>query len=386
MSSLFKLISQTARDLVDLLLPRPGYKDMYSFAFLVHPRDKRDMNRRFPFLAKTPNWLNRFIQHHFWPITVSNITGLKSQADATEIPGFVITIPMTADEMLKNRVRAKKQILRATKLARNKGAKIVGLGALTSSLSRGGLDLLGVSGIAVTTGHAYTGYTVTQTLLKQLKDAQIDYTNTKYTIGIVGAAGSVGSISAEILVRAGIQSLLLIDIDRKMDSVNTLKTQLLSLNPKLKIKSTNDMSVLRDAIGIITATNAPEALVKGTYISKGTIIVDDAQPSDISPELYERNDVLVLEAGAVHTPGISTNFNMGLAHRNDNFCCLAEVLILASRKHVHNFVINRATFDDVTHIQEGGSKLGFTLAQAQNEHGLVPEEKIKHVASLVQKR
>ncbi|MBF05547.1 hypothetical protein CL644_02465 [bacterium] len=386
MGSLFKLISQTARDLVYLLIPRHGYKNMYAFAFLVHPRDERDMHRRFPFLAKTPAWLKRLIQHYFWPITVSHITGLRSVESEEEIPGFVITIPMTANEMLKNRERAKKQIIRATTLARNKGSKIVGLGALTSSLSRGGLDLLGINGIAVTTGHAYTGYTVTQTLLKQLDNAQINYKEKNHTIAIVGAAGSVGSISAEILVHSGVESLLLIDIDRKMESVNNLKTQLLSLDQNLKIECSTNMGALKNALGVITATNAPDTLVKDKHISAGTIIVDDAQPSDISPELYDREDVLVLEAGAVHTPNISTNFNMGLANRNDNFCCLAEVLILASKKHVHNFVINRATLSDVEHIRKGGDELGFTLAKAQNEHGVIPKEKIQRVASLAQKR
>jgi len=384
MSSFLNFLVHTSRDAYNLVFPVRNAKELYAFAFLVHPRDERDMVRRFAFLAKAPKWVRKGIQHYFWPVTVSKITGLISNIENAEVPGFVISIPMTADEMLKHRERAKKQIVRATRLARNKGAKIVGLGALTSSLSRGGLDLLGVPGIAVTTGHAYTGHTVTETLLRQLRNAQVSLDTCP--IAIVGAAGSVGSISAEILVQAGITTLYLVDIDRKMDAVKDLTDRLTATHSNISIDYGSDMAVLKKAVGIITATNTPDALVKDIHVSPGTILVDDAQPSDISPELYDKDDVVVLEAGAVRTPNISSNFNMGLANRNDNFCCLAEVLILASNKHVHNFVINRATLKDVDHIKKGGDALGFTLADPQNEHGLVAPEKIAHVATLLRAR
>jgi len=387
MGSLAPLIKQTARDFINLLIPRVGFRESYEFAFLVHPRDEKDMVLRFPFLAKMSPWLLKVVQHHFWPVTVSNITGLRSQKTHSDIQGYVISIPMTATEMLQNRKRAKKQIHKAARLARNKGAKIIGLGALTSSLTRGGLDLLDIPGIAVTTGHAYTGYSVTQTLLLQLKNAGIDLsTAVNCPIAIVGAAGSVGSISAELLAEEGAASLLLIDIDRKSASLDKLKQKLAEKYPGLTVQCSQDMKLLKSACGIITATNTPDALVRNEHVSDGTIVVDDAQPSDISPELLERDKVLVLEAGAVHTPNISANFNMGLVNKDDNFCCLAEVLILASNEHIHNFVINRATLADVAHIREAGEALQFKPSVPQNEHGLVAKEKIHTVSTLLKAR
>lgn len=386
MISSLRLLHATARDLVNTLLPTRDAKTSYRFAFLVHPRDAHDMAKKFPFLAYSPRWLRRFIEHHFWPVTVSKITGLTSLATQKPVEGFVVSIPMTAPEMMRNKKRALHHIRRATQLARNKGAKIIGLGALTSSLSRGGLDLIDIPGISITTGHAYTGYTVTAALLKQLQSARVALHDTSCHIGIVGAAGSIGSISAEILAQEGVTRLTLIDIERKMNAVEELKNTLSQRHPELTIQCTQDMSALRDTVGVITATNAPDALVTNAYISDGTIIVDDAQPSDIAPELLDRDTVLVLEAGAVHTPGISVNFDMGLADSYDNFCCLAEVLILAARRHTHNFVIHRATLEDVRHIQQGGEELGFAVATPQNERGTIPEEKLQAVYTLVQRR
>lgn len=386
MASLLRLFASTARDLQDTILPNPLAQKEYRFAFLVHPRDARDIAKKFPFLAKSPLWLQRLIEHHFWPVTVSKITGLTSLVDKTPVEGFVVSIPMTASEMMANKDVALRHIRRATKFARNKGAKIIGLGALTSSLSRGGLDLVDIQGISVTTGHAYTGHTVTSALLNQLREARIDFNSAACVVGIVGAAGSIGSISAELLAAAGVRKLVLIDIDRKMPAVEELRHRLRGEYSHLEIQCTQDMSTLRNTIGVITATNTPDALVRSEHITDGTIIVDDAQPTDIAPELLDRDAVLVLEAGAVHTPNISSNFDMGLAGKHDNFCCLAEVLILAAHHHTHNFVINRATIADVQHIQKGGDELGFTIASPQNEKGLIPKEKIAFVHQHVQAR
>ena len=102
----------------------------------------------------------------YWPVTLSKITGLKSIATGKSLYGFIITIPLTARQMMENRQLALRKIIQGTKLAEKLGARLIGLGGLTSSLSKGGLDLLEKININVTTGHAYTAYNVTQTFLK----------------------------------------------------------------------------------------------------------------------------------------------------------------------------------------------------------------------------
>ena len=41
---------------------------------------------------------------------------------------------------------------------------------------------------------------------------------------------------------------------------------------------------IKEAEFIITATNAPEAVVTSEDLKSGAVIIDDAQPSDVSPE------------------------------------------------------------------------------------------------------
>ena len=115
-------------------------------------------------------------------------------------------------------------------------------------------------------------------------------------------------------------------------------------------------------------------------------MLDDAQPSDVDPEVLIRDDVLVVNAGVVHTPDIRSHFNFGLADARDNFCCMAEVLILAAQEWQDHFVIGRgADLKLVDYIAELAKDTNFRLAEAQNAHGFIPKEKIKRVITIMRK-
>ncbi len=322
------------------------------------------------------------IELYFWPVTVSHITGLSVKGHG--IDGYVISIPMTADTMLRHRERALRQIRSAVKLARSRGAKIVGLGALTSSLSRGGMDLIDIPGVAITTGHAYTGYTVTETLLAFIRLSQLPVNS--ITVAIVGAAGSIGTISAHILARSGVVNFIFVDVYRKHDIMHAVAEDVRSQNAFANISISNEIVAIRDAQFIITATNAPDVLVKVEHVTPGTIIVDDAQPSDVDDAVLSSDTIVVAAAGAVYTEGISANFPMGLQHKYDNFCCMAEVLILAANHRTDHYVINKPTLALVDEIANMGNELGFRISAFQNNHGLIRQEKIDSVLRLLKTR
>lgn len=378
-----KLISDLLRDVVVLYTPAFARRAQpYSFAFIVHPRTERDILRKLPFLRSLPLWMRLAFQRYWFPGTVSPITGLTAK-DGSIIPGYVISIPMAADLMLKERERALLQIRRAVMLARNRGAKIVGLGALTSSLTRGGLALTDIEGVAITTGHAFTGHTVSQTMLAYMR--LCDVAPHTATVTIVGAAGSIGSTTALLLHEAGVRSFVLVDLARKHDRVHALEKQLAQLGD-VSCVVTDDISVVSSSVWIVTATNTPEALIRREQVTPGTVIVDDAQPSDVDEALFHVRDVLVASAGAVLTPGIRSNFPMGLMGPEENYCCLAEVLLLAHDKRDTHFVLERATLDHVHQVAAAGKELGFTVAPFQNEHGYIEPEKLEHVKRLVRER
>src|SRR5665213_4600640 len=146
---------QAFQDLFVRILPAREKKSPYRFAFIVHPRSRHDVTRKYPFFKYVPDSLASLIMRYFWPVTLSQMTGLKSRIDGKEIPGYLIAVLTTARQMVEDRRLALKRITQACVLAEKKGAKIVGLGGLTSSFSRGGLDLVDKLSINITTGHAY---------------------------------------------------------------------------------------------------------------------------------------------------------------------------------------------------------------------------------------
>lgn len=356
----------------------------YSFAFLVHSRNHHDIYRKYPFFKFLPKNLGLWIMENLWPITLSKVTGLETVGDRKPVKGYVLGITMTAHQMMNNRPKALKKIRDAIHLARGKGVTLVGLGGLTSSLSTGGHELLDIQNINVTTGHAYTAYNVTQTLFKVVELFKAP--KEEVTVAIVGAAGSVGMLCADIVARAGYRNIVLVDLERKLTSVKDHLPVLYGLNPSLCVEVTSDITYVKKSDILITATNTIEALITPDLVTPGMVIVDDAQPSDIHPDVLKISDVLVLEAGVVHTPGINSNFNYGLKKRTDNFCCMAELLILASHSWNNHYVVKRATLAHVDEISEWGKELGFKVASFQNFQESITQAKLKKVKKIFQKK
>ena len=355
----------------------------YQFAFIVNSRNHSDIYRKYPGFKWIPKSLALFIMKHMWPITLSKVTGVASIKSGKEIEGYVLGITMTAEQMLKNRDLALKKIRQALFLAKGRGVKIVGLGGLTSSMSRGGLDLLDID-INITTGHAYTAFNVTQNLVRITE--LFGMPPKKIKVAVVGAAGSVGSMTATLVARGGYGSVVLIDLKRKHPAFEDLIKTMKSLNHGIHIDISDTVNDIKGCDFIVTATNTSEALITADIVEEGMVIIDDAQPSDIHSDVLKMPNVLVLEAGVVNTPNIYSNFNYGLKNRTDNFCCMAELLILASMEWNEHYVINRATLENIDHISGLGKQVGFDIASLQNFLESISHDKIENVKKLALKK
>ncbi len=355
-----------------------GTSVKYDYAFIVHPRTKKEILKKFKIFKYVPGWVLTIFEFIMGPVKIADITGLEDK-NGNLIRGVVISLPMSTNTMLKYRRYAVIQIRRAIRKARNMGVRIVGLGALTSSLSHGGKKLIDIDNICITTGHAYTGYNVTEYVRDFIFKNNLNYAS--IIIAVVGAAGSVGSISAQLLAREPFKKILLVDLKRKHKLIKDTFRKMMK-----NVIITDDMNIIKKAHIIITATNAPGATILSDYVSPGTFIVDDAQPSDVSEEVFDRNDVMVIEAGAVLTPGVNVNFDIGLHGDNINYCCLVEVMVLAYNDICANFVIGRATLDQVDYVARLGHKLGFQLPEYQNFIGVISDKYIENVVNMLRSR
>ena len=80
------------------------------------------------------------------------------------------------------------------------------------------------------------------------------------------------------------------------------------MNPDIKIKTSSQIISIKVADFIITATNTPEAVITPEDLKSGAVVIDDAQPADVSLEVFDREDVLAIEGGLLYTPDIKNHF------------------------------------------------------------------------------
>ncbi len=364
----------------------PQFKKKEGFAFLVHPRDTKDVIKKYPFLKNFSKETIEKILLNFWPVTVSEIYGVKNKKTGKDIKGWTITCPLTADQMLKDRELAKKFIIKTAKLAERKGASLLGLGALTASLTRGGLDIKEHTTCEITTGKLFTSKIVTDTAIN-ISD-ELNLNKKEILVSVVGAVGSIGSASAQILAKKGFGNLNLIDLSDKKENIKNLSQVLKEINPEIKTTQSTSLDLLKESDVIIAATNRPDALIRSENLKPGAVVVDDAQPSDVDMDIVKnRDDVLILEGGAANAPDINPNFKFGLKNKGDIFSCLAEVIILSysnSEAKYNIGEVNRVDFDTLNKLEILADELNIKTAEFQNSIKTYSPKEINSIKNKLQ--
>ncbi len=92
------------RDGLALALPKPLVRALSSpadFAFLVHPRDLQDVERRYPAFRQLAPWMRELILRYHWPVVLDTIT--VQDALGRRVRGHLISISLTAEQMLPER-------------------------------------------------------------------------------------------------------------------------------------------------------------------------------------------------------------------------------------------------------------------------------------------
>ena len=369
------LFFQVVRDLIVRWLPRRFARLLItpiSFAFIGHPRTLSDVPRKFPFARLLPlHVVERWFRYQ-WPFVASYITGL-TLTNGTPTTGAILIAPLTTEQMIRNPRLARQRVWQTVRLAEKMGASIAGLGAFTSILTRDGQDLEGKVGLGLTTGNAQSAAIAVQNVLQAA--AQTNLSLPHAIVAIVGGAGSVGSACAKILAPI-VGTLLIIDI--KKDELQSLIAQLRDQPARIEGRTTLDR--IKTADVVIAATNNPYILVTADHLKAGAIVIDAAQPKNVSEAVpRERPDVLVIESAVVRTPNVDVHFDLDLGS-NEALGCLSETMILTAIGWNGHYSLGKADPSQTAHITTMGRSLGFRLAPFRNSVGYVTEEDLHRVA------
>lgn len=386
------------------------------FAFLIHPVNVRNYAEFDTSLAVfSDDDLLRLAQR--WndlvePFLVAQ-TRITSATGATAYGEF-IGVARTADELLNMpQEQALAEVKAAIDLARSRGARVVGLGAYTSVVSRGGLHVRNM-GVPVTTGNSYTVVMAAEAVRKAA--AVLGNRLDESAVAVVGATGAIGRGTA-ILLSEQLSRLLLIgnparpeqsrrrllkvageicrhlveqlaagkrfapatiggclaampllpDPDAPAASFQALAEALEHETDALVI--TTDLNrTLPSADVVVTATSSIGTLVTPDNVGYGAAVCDLSRPPNVSREIKDaRPDVLVIDGGVVALPGRPSlgwnfGFEQGLA-----YACMAETMLLAlEHRYEHTSVGADLPLETILEMRSLGDKHGFELAQLRS--------------------
>jgi predicted amino acid dehydrogenase len=354
---------------------------MEKFAFIIHPIDvKRDASKKYPPLRMAPVSFIEQLMKRMSPKLMSHITGVRS-ATGAEAEGWLIGCPLSPRQFLQLPTDfVYEKIAQAGQMGADLGAKVVGLGAFTSVVGDAGVTVAkkldGV--INVTSGNSYTVYTAVEGLLVAADMMNVDISKSR--VAIIGATGSIGAVCAKMLAPQVAQIDL---VGRDMQKLEALRADVSTQpNRKAVISVATDVkSALREADLVLAVSAAGKELIFPEDLKIGAVICDVARPRDVSREVVEkRDDVLVIEGGVIAVPGpVNFNFNFGFPDKTA-YACMSETMLMALEGTYEPYTLGRdLTVEQVQRIGDIAKKHGFQLAGFRSFEKPVTDETIMRV-------
>lgn len=328
------------------------------FAFFVHARTTQDILNTYPHLhGQTEDAIyDTFQRHH-----VHVASPIHVQIGSQTLHGELIGVPLHPKRYREQLRSVRESLTEALRYCKTRNTKIIGLGALLPSMTQYGRALMDRSaGVGITTGHSFTAHCIAQHV-RRIEELL----RSEQSVAIVGAAGSTGQAAMKALMQDGvIRRMTLIDLPERLAA---LAKNLPLQNNELHISSA--LSDVKNSSVVVCVTNSATAILRSEHLPRGCIVIDDAQPENITLEtVLTRPDVTVIKCLA-RVPNLNCPFDFGLlppasksAGREITFTCLAETITLAASRQSGHFTIGSPSSAQIQQIAEMASKHGIEIA------------------------
>lgn len=385
------------------------------WAFLVHPlfpSQYPGMEKSFSVFSndeirRIAGRFNELLE----PYVISRVR-LASENGRTSYGEFIVINRLPEQLLEMEHSEAVALVRRGVELAAERGAQIVGLGAYTSVVTRGGLHLRN-AGVPLTTGNSYTVVAAVDAVNKAVRELGTKLSSA--TIGVVGATGAIGRATA-VLLAEETGSLLLIgnparpEQSRKRllkvaaDAVryladlaregkrfapgtigHTMVQRALLPQPDADLEALQEVALRLEAEGkliittdidemlpradlVVTATSSTEELVTPANLKFGAAVCDLSRPPNVSRAVREaRPDVLVIDGGVMAVPGkTDLNWNFGF-EPGLAYACMSETMILGLQQRYEDTSLGTdLNLPTIRWMREAGDALGFRLAQLRS--------------------
>ncbi|MFH0761013.1 MAG: aminotransferase class III-fold pyridoxal phosphate-dependent enzyme [Bacteroidota bacterium] len=252
-----------------------------------------------------------------------------------------IVVPTDVAELERlNRQNKREKILfkiqDAVNLAASLGAEVISLGGYTSILSNDGMLITEPGNAKVVTGNTLTAASGIRNLTAEINRRSGDGRNK--ILAVVGAAGNIGSIVTEGLLKSGIRFDQVWLFGRNRMRLIKLREYLennIPLTEDLQINLSTDLNNISRCNIIIAATNTNDPILFAHHLNpdQEIILSDLSIPGAISKEVKEMPNVIDLPFASFITlpddPGlvVSSHTPQGTV-----FCCAAEAILCGLEK------------------------------------------------------
>ena len=304
------------------------------YGFVAYPghvhHEPRDFVDRFP---------GKFARYEScaYPV-VYEMEGLRCPETDRPIPGWIAFSYIRPEAMRERRAHMRGKITESVRAVEQLNGALTGLGGLTASLTKRGHLVAEQASRRVTTGHAYTIVNIMNLMHEGARAVGLDLD--RAVVAVVGAAGSVGSGLAQLCADCNVARLILIDRRGTDETVARIRRR-----SDVAITTEVNPAAVREAHIVLVATDSTRSLFAPEDFRPGAIVLDDSQPKNVDLSLLkQRDDILVLEAGAVRLPDWHTfrvhpafgpklrsfnwnHLNLPMVDAQAVPCCLAEVTI-----------------------------------------------------------
>jgi predicted amino acid dehydrogenase len=375
-----------------VIYPSGVKKRVNRFAFVVHPLSQDYLKKLKPIALISRLTSNAAmdavekLMAYSPPFVYSKVTGIKSPT-GVEAEGWLIAIGATPQQMLAHSPEfTNTRLLKAAKIAKNLGAQILGLGALTKAMGDAGVTVAKLSEIPVTTGNSYSASaTLWATAEAVRRMGLIKMTKKKKLKGktmVIGATGAIGSVCSKLLATA-FEEVYMVDIyDVKLLA---LKESITSEIDGVKINiSTRADKFISDMDVIVTAAALSEKkMLDLSQVKPGCVITDVNRPLNFTvKDAKMRPDVLIIASGEITLPGKPEMRNIGLPP-GVAYASLAEAIVLALEGRFESFSLGRdIKWEKVSEIYKMGLKHGMRLAYITGLEGVLTDEDFRRVRDL----
>ncbi len=299
-----------------------------------------------------------------------------------DMPSDIWTDPDNAQQAMHLASSVDRILLETAKFAHHVlGAKFIGLGATLPLLTDFGKKLrrpAGMKNLTTTTGHGGTVYMIAKTTVEAMKRSRVDAGG---TIGVVGAAGSIGWSSVQAL-RKMLPDHRIEVFDKRADRMRALVAENTHLGGLEVRESVADIFKHNNYVVCAITDKLDLTAPEFDAVDFSNIrLIDDSQPGAVDRVQIEAlggqvfwvagNDGSASEfmtRDGYYTGGVPYNYgdNSGLHGESTEFACALEAATVAAHGDKRNAVSGRVGYEDVEIIGNLFEEYGVEVADFQS--------------------